>query len=194
MVEDLARRLGLVGLDLREAHAADRMLFEMTRDGRLAAFHHPEARFGLKFIEEALALRLMLSVGRTLQGTSKDKASFAQLLTLIKALDPNIKLLRFEKRLEEMKNGQAARKLQKCRNGFLAHTLVGELGARDGMDLSPVSNLLYDLTSLYEEIHVAMTGTEDRMVGRDLEIWRGRAHETWDALLGAVDDDEDLVA
>jgi hypothetical protein len=72
-------------------------------------------------------------------------------------------------------------------NGFMAHTLVGELGAREGMKLSPISDLLYHLTDLYEEIHRAATGAEDRVVSEALEKWRERARQTWDALLGVED-------
>jgi hypothetical protein len=188
---DLAHRLELVGLDLREAHAADRMLFEMTRDGRLARFDHLDARFGLKYIEEALARRLALAVDRLLQVTRKDRAGFAALLSLITCPDERAK---FGARLDVLRNCDAARKVRECRNGFIAHTLVGKLGSRDGMGLSPLSELLYKLTTLYEEIHPAVIGPEDRAVSEDLEKWRARARETWNTLLGIEDADEDLLA
>ena len=183
----------LVAQDLCEAHAAYRMLVHTrNRHNALAKLNRSEAGFGLKFIKDTLAFRMALAVNRTLQGASNDKASFARLLALAKAPRCEPDLSGFEKRLGELRNREAARKLQDCRNGFMAHTLVGELGSRNGMKLDLVGDLLYELTNLYEDIHRVVTGTEGRMVNECLEKWGKRARETWDTLLGVADADEDL--
>jgi hypothetical protein len=186
-------RLELVANDLCEAHAADRMLEDMGgRHLALAKFNGSEAGVGLRFIREALAFRMALAVNRTLQGGANDGATFDRLLGLMKATRCNIDLSAFEKRLDELRNGEAARKLRDCRNGFMAHTLIGELGSRGGMKSVPIGDLLYDLTGLYEDIHRAVTGAEGRVVDECLEKWRKRAWETGNALLGVADGDEDL--
>ena len=82
--QDMMHCFELVAKDLCEAHAADRMLTDMSmREDRLAEFDRSEAR--LQFIAGSLALRTALAVNRTLRGASNDKASFARLLKLAKA-------------------------------------------------------------------------------------------------------------
>jgi hypothetical protein len=173
----------LVAKDLCEAHAADRTDI-MMREDRLADFDRSEARFGLWFIAGSLAVRMALAVNRTLQGASNDEASFARLLKLAKASRYDTDLSGFEERLNELRKAATARKLQKCKNGFMAHTLAGELGSRGGMKSKLVTDLLYELTSLYEDIHRAVVGTEDRAISEALEKWRVRAEQAWDALVG----------
>ena len=74
--EDLRSCLDLVAKDLCDAHAADRMLTNMSmREDRLAEFERSEARVGVQFIAGSLLLRMALAVNRTLQGASNDKAS-----------------------------------------------------------------------------------------------------------------------
>jgi len=184
--------LDLVAKDLCESHAADKMLSVLAaREDRLAEVDCSEARFGIRFIERALALRIILAVARTLDRASAHRASFAQLLRL--AADQDLNIAELEKRFDQLADGQAARKLRKCRNGFMAHTLVGELGSRDGMNLSPVSDLLYELTALYEDIHRVATNAEDRVVSEALEKWHRYAQQTWDSLFG-VGPESDTVA
>jgi hypothetical protein len=182
-------RLDLLAKDLCEAHAADRMLFELgNRHVTITKLNGSEAGLGLDFIRAALAFKMALALNRTLQGASNDKATFGGLLRL-KAARYNVSA--FGGRLHELRNAESARKLQECRNGFMAHSLVGELGSRGGMK-SGLGDLLYELTDFYEEIHRAVTGTKGRLIDECLEKWRERARLTWDILLGVADDDEDL--
>ena len=76
----------------------------------------------------------------------------------------------------------------------MAHTLAEELGSRGGIESHTVADLLYDLTDLYEDIHCAATGTEDRVISEALEKWRMLARETWDFLLDVEDADEEPLA
>lgn len=194
MSERLLSCLELVAKDLCEAHAAERMLSNMaTRHNRLAEFNDSEGRFGLRFIEDALALRMALAVNRTLQGTSANRSSFARLLKLITSTGVDVDVSGFEERIQGLRQEQAARRLHQCRNGFMAHTLVGEAGSRGGMRVQPIADLLYRLTDLYEEIHRATAGTEDPVISRTLETWRRRAQNTWDSLVGPEDDDSGRV-
>ncbi len=188
--DEVLKRLAM---DLCEAHAADRMRFELgNRRDTLARLNGSEAGFGLKFIVETLAFRMLMAVDRTLQAASNDRATFDQLLRLMRTVRYKGDLSAFGKRLDELRNGEAARKLRDCRNGFIAHNLVGALGSRNGMKSTPVADLLYKLTDLHEDIHRAVTGTERRMVSECLEKWRERARVTSDLLLGVADADEDL--
>jgi hypothetical protein len=177
--------LDLLAKDLCEAHAAERMLEALNRYNTITKLNGSEAGFGLEFIRGALEFRIALAVNRTLQGASNDKATFARLLRLFP-------VPQFGKRLDELRNGEAARRLRECRNGFMVHTLVGELGSRNGMKSNLIGDLLYELTDFYEDIHRDVTGTEGGAVNECLEKWRQRAWETWDALLGVADGDEDL--
>jgi hypothetical protein len=181
----------LVAKDLCEALAADRMLANIGRRHQsLARFNGSEAGFGLNFIKQALQQRMALAVTRTLQGASNDRTSFARLLKLAKAARHNTDLSGFEKRLGELRNAAAARKLQECRNGFMAHTLVGEPSARGRMKVYLVADLLYKLTDLYEDIHRAVTGTEDRVISGTWEKWHERALHMWNALVGIEEPEE----
>ena len=183
--------LDLLAKDLCEALAADRMRFELgDRHDTLAKLNGSEADFGLKFITGSLAFRMALAVSRTLQGASGNKATFARLLRLMKAANDNPELSAFERRLDELRNREAARQLRECRNGFMAHTLDGELGSRDGMKSDPIGGLLYELTGLYEDIHRAVKGTESKTIDF-WKKWSDRARETADALLGVDNADED---
>lgn len=176
-----------MGKDLCEAHAADRMRCMMRH--RLVDFEQPEPLFGLMFIEHALALKMMLAVHRTLQGASGDKASFARLLSLTRTAAPGVNFSGITERLSEMRNGEAARKLQRCRNRFMAHTLVGELASRGGMKSDLVEDLLDDFTHLYEEIRRGISGTkawaESEGLSECREKWHTGAQKTCDTLLGS---------
>jgi hypothetical protein len=165
--QDLMHCFELVAKDLCEAHAADRMLTDMSmREDRLAEFDRSEARLGVQFIAGSLALRMALAVNRMLQGASNDRASFPRLLKLAKAVRHNADLSGFEIRLDELRDGATARKLHECRNGFMAHTLAGELGSRGGMRSNLVTDLLYELTDLYEDIHRAVIGAAPVSTGQ----------------------------
>jgi hypothetical protein len=180
MCQDMIRHLDLVAKDLCEAHAANSMLTDMMSRDRLADFNGSEARFGLWFIAGSLALRMALAVNRTLQGASNDKASFARLLKLAKAAHHNAGLTGFEMRLDELRNGPTARKLHECRNRFMAHSW---LSRRDEVQPRCRPPLRADRPARGH--HRAVIGTEDRVVSKDLEKWRGRARETWDAPIRA---------
>jgi hypothetical protein len=53
-----------------------------------------------------------------------DEASFARLLEFAGAARYNADFSGYEERLDKLRNGEAARELQECRNGFMAHTLL----------------------------------------------------------------------
>jgi hypothetical protein len=120
--------LDLVATDLCEAHAANWMLTDIgSRYDSLAKFNGSEARFGLRFIEHVLALRLALAVNRTLQGASGDKVSFARLLNLAKAGGKGVSFSDCEWRLDELRNGEAAGKLWECRTASWRTRLLESL-------------------------------------------------------------------
>lgn len=143
----------LVVGDLRQALTADRLVSFF--DANLPDDASADVLLGLYFVSGSLALRMALAVNRILQEPGHNRATLVRLLQLLKR-DVAIDLTPIFNRAEAIRNSRNAILLKKCRDGFAAHTLLGEQGFRDGMTAKAVGDLLHELSDLISAIATAV--------------------------------------
>jgi len=77
-----------------------------------------------------------------------------------------------------------ASELKDCRDGFMAHTLIGS--QRAGMKLETVQSLSDKIEKSVEDLHVAVTGLESPLRARYCD-WRERSDPWWDKVFPEED-------
>jgi len=165
--------------DIGEAIAADELLYVIEH--HVNSWDDPPEKLepGLQFMVDALALRMALAINRLFQPAGQDRTNFSQLKNLVAtntAVDPNIENA-FTKAATLAASDNLVR-LKPCRDGFMAHTLVGSLGNRHGMQFSTISDALQNAEELFEELHSALTGSTAGLTEVRTR-WRQRAAEFW---------------
>lgn len=174
--------LRLVLNDLCEAMAADRMLSELLAKYEMTKCLPKPVTAGIIFIEHALAIRMALAVNRLLQPTKSDRAT---LMSFFKSIESNInasKRAELRSRIDTIRDHPDAKRLRECRDGFIAHTLVGEFGVRDGMLTDSIDDLLYELIALVKDM-IEASGGDRSTPNTQLEHWREIGVATWSTLL-----------
>jgi hypothetical protein len=76
-------------------------------------------------------------------------------------------------------------RLKVCRDGFMAHTLRGSLGSRDGMQSSLLTGALENAEKKFDEVHRILTGNTAGL--SDIRTkWRQRATDFWQGRLPKI--------
>jgi hypothetical protein len=166
--------------DIIEAIAADELLYVIeyhinnSPNGRVRGLDP-----GFEYVVGALVLRMALAINRLFENAGRDRANFDHLERLVaKQSEFAAALNDTFKKVAELRRSPDFVRLKNCRDGFMAHTLRGPLGHRDGIQNPLLSLALENAERVFEDVHRELMG-DNADLAASRKKWRQRAQEFW---------------